>query len=346
VTTKVRFDRTFSRINFMRRRQPTVSVLMASFNHAPFVAEAITSVLSQSLTNIELIVVDDASNDRTAEIVASICDERLKLICQPFNRGVHVRNLALSLARGHYIAFQNSDDVWQLDKLARQLEVMEANDNLTACFTGVALIDVDGNAKKNSWGDNLFTVENRLPRAWLRHFFDVGNCLALPSAMVRRADLVKLGGFRGSLVQLPDFDLWIRLAALGDFMVLPVQLTKMRIVDGVNLSEPSAGKILRMKIEHATVLQRFTEPELLTYFPISFPDLVDFGNAGARKVALALRAMERFGTTGIMFADCVIANVLDEERARADAIKAHGLAFAQDFFERRCQMELLITKTK
>ena len=81
----------------------------------------------------------------------------------------------------------------------------------------------------------IFTTANRTAVSWLQHFFDVGNCLPLPSAIARRSDLIQLGAFRASLVQLGDFDLWIRLAALGEFFVLPEQLTKIRIIEGTNL---------------------------------------------------------------------------------------------------------------
>ena len=326
------------------RSQPMVSVVMASFNHERFVVEAVKSVLAQSLDNLELIVVDDASNDQTPDLVASIADKRLRLVRLPINRGIQVRNLGLGLARGRYIAFQNSDDVWHVDKLAKQVEVMEANLDMTACFTGVALIDEYGGPKKNTWADNLFTLENRSPKAWLRHFFDFGNCLALPSALVRRTDLVELGGFCGSLVQLSDIDLWVRLAGFGNFLILQDQLTHLRIVDGLNLSAPSKRVSRRYHIELMTVLERFTAPKLLERYPFIFPDLVDSGKPGARKVALALRALQRHGSAGLMFADRVITNVLDDEIARADALESHGPAFIHEFFERRCNMEIIISE--
>ena len=91
---------------------PLVSVILPSFNHAAFVGEAVQSVLDQTFRDLELIVVDDASSDETADVVASIHDPRLTLIRLSENRAVHARNLALSQARGQYVAFQNSDDIW------------------------------------------------------------------------------------------------------------------------------------------------------------------------------------------------------------------------------------------
>ena len=98
-----------------------VSVLIPSYNHAPFVGRAVESVLAQTYSALEVIVVDDASTDGTATVVADIKDPRLRLIRNAKNGLRHPRNLALGLAQGKYVAFQNSDDVWLPEKLERQV---------------------------------------------------------------------------------------------------------------------------------------------------------------------------------------------------------------------------------
>ena len=90
---------------------PLISIILPSYNHANFVADAVDSVLNQTVRNIELIVVDDGSSDGTPDIVEKIHDPRLQLIRLKHNRLRHPRNLGLDLAKGQYIAFQNSDDV-------------------------------------------------------------------------------------------------------------------------------------------------------------------------------------------------------------------------------------------
>src|SRR5262245_45660701 len=96
---------------------PLVSVVLPSFNHAPFVDQAVRSVLAQTIADLDLIVVDDGSTDDTADVVASVADPRLTLIRLPVNRARHSRNLGIHRARGRYVAFQNSDDVWLPGKL-------------------------------------------------------------------------------------------------------------------------------------------------------------------------------------------------------------------------------------
>lgn len=315
-------------------RRPTVSVIMAAYNHRPFVQTAVCAVLAQTFGDLELIVVDDGSSDGTPDIVAAISDSRLRLIRLPANRAAHPRNLALSLARGRYVAFQNSDDDWRPEKLALQVRAMQRDSSLSACFTATELIDEHGQSAAGSWADGLFTTEERSQARWLRHFFDVGNCLPLPSALVRRAQLAALGGFRASLVQLGDFDLWVRLAALGSFRLLPDPLTRLRIVADANLSAPKPTTARRSQQELAVVLERYLERPILALFDRVFGDISNARTVGGRKIVVAERALGR-GGAGAAFADRAIAGVLEDPQERADAVAEHGTDFIHAFLARR-----------
>lgn len=322
--------------------KPLVSVILPSFNHAAFVHEAVTSVLDQTFRDLELIVVDDGSSDETADIVASIHDPRLTLIRLSENRAVHARNLALGRATGQYVAFQNSDDIWLPSKLADQLEVMERRaDGYAAGFTAAQIVDEKGVSASNTWASGLFTTVNRTSAGWLRQFLDFGNCLPLPSAMVRRADLNSLRGFRASLVQLGDFDLWIRLAAIGEFFILPDTLTKVRVIPGVNLSQPTLRGHRRVHIELAMALERYIEPSILARFDDIFPDFPKMPTLAAKKVALALHVWDR-GQGYSLFADRVVERVIEDAGERADAVATHGAGFIHAFLNRRCEIELVL----
>ena len=318
-----------------------VSVILASFNHEAYVAEAVSSVLAQSFGDLELIVVDDASSDGTADIVAAISDPRVTLVRNQFNRAIHPRNLALDLARGHYVAFQNSDDVWAPEKLALQVAAMAASAH-RVCFTGVEIIDGEGRRATDTWAEGAFKTENATSEIWLRRFFEGKSGVALPSAMMRSDDLRRLGGFRGSLVQLSDFDLWVRAAATGELVVLSDPLTRLRIIDGVNQSRPTPGGMRRTAIEFAEILGHFTEPALLRRFPEIFPDLPDPQTPGARKVVLAERTATTLGAGGLLFADRTIASVLDDRDERADAVAALGADYLRRFLDRRSEMTVVL----
>lgn len=105
-----------------------VSVIMPSFNTGKFIADSIKSVLSQTYQNFELIIVDDNSSDFTDEVVASFSDERIRYFKNDANCGAAVsRNIALKQARGRYIAFLDSDDIWVKNKLEKQIAFMQNN---------------------------------------------------------------------------------------------------------------------------------------------------------------------------------------------------------------------------
>ena len=110
--------------NFMSK---LVSIIMPSFNTIQYISEAIQSVLKQTYTTFELIIVDDGSSDGSVETIKSFNDKRIIFIALEVNHGPqYVRNLALSKAQGDYIAFLDSDDFWEKDKLDKQINFMES----------------------------------------------------------------------------------------------------------------------------------------------------------------------------------------------------------------------------
>lgn len=105
-----------------------VSIIMPSWNTATYIAESIQSVLNQTYKHWELIIVDDCSSDNTAEVVSRFQDERIKFLVNERNLGAALtRNRALREARGEWIAFLDSDDLWQPQKLEKQLQFMRDN---------------------------------------------------------------------------------------------------------------------------------------------------------------------------------------------------------------------------
>lgn len=101
-----------------------VSIIMPSYNTAKFIADTIQSVLNQTYTNWELIIVDDCSNDNTDEIVSNFQDERIHYLKNELNSGAAVsRNRALKEAKGKWIAFLDSDDLWMSEKLEKQAKL-------------------------------------------------------------------------------------------------------------------------------------------------------------------------------------------------------------------------------
>ena len=245
-------------------KKPKVSVILTSYNHAAYVAAAIESVLKQTFRDFELLIIDDGSSDNSREIIKSFNDPRIKTFLYTENRGpvLAIRDAVYS-AQGKYIAVHHSDDLWRLDKLARQVAFLDANKNYAACFTWVDFIDERGNIRElddNDFYKTIFEKSNRSRAEWLNYFFYNANCLCHPSAMVRREAyekyrLLDLHGFW----QLPDLLMWIRLCFHADIFILQERLTKFRLrrARQENTSATSFDKLLRADLEFYFIAREF-----------------------------------------------------------------------------------------
>src|SRR2546426_2534703 len=117
-----------------------VSVIVRTYNRAYAIRDALESALKQSYHDFELIVVDDGSTDHTSEVVQSFCDERIRLVRHERNRGVAAAcNSGISAARGEFVAFLDSDDIWKPSKLERQVDFLLRYAGIDAVFCDVEI---------------------------------------------------------------------------------------------------------------------------------------------------------------------------------------------------------------
>ena len=123
---------------------PSISVIIPTYNRASLIKRAAESVLNQTYKDLELIIIDDGSEDNTKEIVDSINDKRLVYVKQENQGCCAARNKGINIAKGKYIAFQDSDDVWHTDKLEKQIRVLQQN-NADVIFAKVFIF---GNLRK------------------------------------------------------------------------------------------------------------------------------------------------------------------------------------------------------
>ncbi|MBR4153713.1 MAG: glycosyltransferase [Selenomonadaceae bacterium] len=248
----------------MEKKSPKVSVILTSYNHAAYVEEAIESVLRQTFTDFELLIIDDGSTDNSREIIKSFNDPRIKTFLYEENRGpVLAIREAVNSARGKYIAVHHSDDLWAINKLEKQVAFLDANENFAACFTLVDFVDEEGYLREledNDFYKNVFEKSNRSRAEWLNYFFYNGNCLCHPSAMVRREayDKYRLLDVHG-FWQLPDYLMWIRLCFHADIFILQERLTKFRLrrARQENTSATSYDKLVRADLEFYFIAREF-----------------------------------------------------------------------------------------
>lgn len=319
-----------------------VSVILASYNHADYIDQAIQSVLNQGIQNMEVIVVDDGSTDGTPERVEKIKDSRLKLIRLKENRRFHPRNEGLTIAKGKYIAFQNSDDVWKQEKIIKQIEILEKNSQISGCFTMVEIIDENNFTLKKSWANNSFSAQSRSNIEWLRYFFDYGNCLCISSAVVRSEQVKKVGNFNPSLFQLGDLDLWIRLAALGEFHIIEKKFTQMRIVKNKNMSRPSLTTSQRTAMERIDVFERYKENIILDKIDRIFIDIMPNSNNSevAKLGTLALHAW-KLSPAHILFANKIITEIIKDKEKKEELISIFGIKIINEFIKKRGEVKIM-----
>jgi glycosyltransferase involved in cell wall biosynthesis len=183
---------------------PLVSVIIPTYNRAAWVKEAAASVLAQTLRDYELLVVDDGSTDATLETLVSL-GRRVKVLRSTWRRGVSAaRNLGVAAARGEWLAFLDSDDLWLPDKLARQVEYMRAHPDLSICQTDEVWI-------RNGVRVNPPRTHRKV--AGDIFLISLERCMVSPSAvMLHRRLFEALGGFDETLPAGEDYDLWLRTA--------------------------------------------------------------------------------------------------------------------------------------
>jgi glycosyltransferase involved in cell wall biosynthesis len=201
---------------------PLVSVILPVRDGRPYLVEALRSMLGQTLTDLELIAIDDGSRDGSAEDIAraAAVDPRVRLHVQGGRGLVAALNHGLTLARGRYIARMDADDVALPTRLARQVSLLEREPSIAA--VGSALRIIAGQRLTDEV--TIYPTSPAEVRAELTH----RNPLAHPTVTARRDALVSIGGYRPQFRDAEDFDLWLRLAERHDLTNLPEVLCHYR----------------------------------------------------------------------------------------------------------------------
>jgi glycosyltransferase involved in cell wall biosynthesis len=205
---------------------PVVSVIIPCFNAAEFITETVRSVLEQSQSDLELIVVDDGSTDGSAGLVGAIGDPRLRLI-RKVNAGVAAaRNDALSLARGEFVAFLDADDLYLPGNLERKVEFLRRDPRFELVYSAESLFD-------SRSGSVLGRTRGRAGEALDDLLEFRGNLIHSPSSVLaRRRVLDEAGPFDPDLSTSADWELWTRIARITPFGYLDEPLVRYRVHPG------------------------------------------------------------------------------------------------------------------
>ncbi len=226
-----------------------VTIITPTFNHADFIAECIQSAIDQSFTGWEMLIINDGSTDHTVEIANrfAAADPRITVYNQQ-NIGIfrlsETYNFALQHAKGKYIAILEGDDIWETDKLSRQVATLESNPSAVIAWSSSRQVNIDQS--------QVFIVSPELEPSDIKLFTNnpVGsfldillfrNCIPALTACIRKETLEKIGGFQqGYGLPLVDLPTWQLLSTQGTFVydaeptgrwrVYPGQTTKTHLV--------------------------------------------------------------------------------------------------------------------
>ena len=194
-----------------------VSIIMPSYNTGKFIQETINSVKNQTYNNWELIIVDDGSTDNTDEVVRAIKDDRIKYIKNKVNKGAAIsRNIALREAKGRWIAFLDSDDLWKEDKLEKQIKFMEDNNYY---FSYTNYIEIDENSNFNG---RKITGPQKITRIGMFNYCWPG-CLTVMYDS-KRIGLIQIEDIKKN----NDYAMWLKACKKADCYLLNEELAMYR----------------------------------------------------------------------------------------------------------------------
>ncbi|MBK9521674.1 MAG: glycosyltransferase [Rhodocyclaceae bacterium] len=243
--------------------RPKVSIVVPTFNRESLLRETIDSILAQTFSNYEIIIVDNMSQDGTGTYVASLTDDRIRYFRNP-NQGVIAtsRNFGIANAQGIYIAFCDDDDLWGEAKLHQQIEIMESDNSCALCYSNALSFE----------GEKVIS-----PMMVKRRYFSRiglhllrGNLIPTSSVLVRKCIIQSLGGFDQSrnLIGAEDYELWLRISSENNITYIDEPLVKYRI--HANHSSTLSNQA-RLNIAALTLARKKKQlPHNLYYIPLLY----------------------------------------------------------------------------
>jgi len=234
---------------------PKVSVIIPTYNSARYITAAVESVLAQTFTDYELIVVDDGSTDETRQVLQQY-EGKLTYIYQENQGRSAARNTGIGAASGDYIAFLDSDDLWLPKKLECQVPILDHHPAVALVYSQLLYIDSRGNPVRfrGKWvyGDDesRIIIADRCKDLFLGCVVSGGGS----NAVVRRSLLDEVGLFDEALSYPEDWDLWLRLSRKGPFAYIPEPLGYYRVYGWSKVLAIEASE--RLVAQHLRIIEK------------------------------------------------------------------------------------------
>ncbi|MBE9228370.1 glycosyltransferase [Phormidium sp. LEGE 05292] len=223
---------------------PLISVVIPVYNGEQTIQETVESILNQTFSDLELIVINDGSKDATLDIVSRIQDERLKVFSYPNSGVAESRNRGISQARGEFISFIDADDLWTPDKLETQLKALQENPQAAVAYSWTKCIDESGEMSRR--GSHISDAGDVYAKLLLIDFIENGS-----NPLIRRQALNEVGNFDQSVVPSEDRDMWLRLAARYHFVCVPTAQILYR-----QSSNSASANVVKQEIASVKVIEK------------------------------------------------------------------------------------------
>jgi len=279
--------------------RPLVSVILPTFNRTHYIERAVTSILKQSYADLEIIIVNDASVDNTSEIVCSLRDERIKVICHEKNKGLAAaRNTGINNSRGEFITFLDDDDEWLPEKIIKQLAVFESSKE------EIGLVFTNGYSEAEK--RNIITEElgsGIIYNPLANKFFPLRILITPPSSWMLTSSVIKdIGYFDESMYNnWDDGDFFVRLAFKYPIYFLNENLVIWHLLEKhVNMISPNLIKGKEIFLQKNIEFLKDDKEYLFRFYRALGKDILKLNKRKARKYlmkALKLRPLD-FSTIG------------------------------------------------
>lgn len=229
-----------------------ISVLMPAYNCEKYIDSSIKSILFQTFTDYELIILNDGSLDNTEQVILSINDKRIRYYKNEKNKGLtYTRNMLIKLAETDYLAFLDSDDLAEPERLEKEYNLLKSDKDLAFVSSSFKAINEKGELIKSNWHYDLSS--DQLKTAFLFY-----NPVATSSVMVKKQCLPEIV-FREGYPVCEDYDLWTRIMLQYKARVMPDYLTKYRLYEE-SICKQQPDNIIRVR-------NKIITNQLECYFP-------------------------------------------------------------------------------
>ncbi len=240
-------------------KEELVSVCIPAYNSGKFITRTIESVLNQSYSNIEVVVIDDGSTDDTVEKVKAIADDRIRLICNEHNLGMTGNwDKCVRSCSGEYIKLIPADDCVYKDCIRKSVDILVKHPDISLVVVGTELVDNDDRVVGSymHWPGNGIVRAERIAKTsvMLNNFWGNPVC-----AMFRKSGYIAVGGFDERIPYILDFDLWLGLSRLGDTAVIKEKLSSFRVRNDSNTGVLIGSKGKAYTDEHIRLLDKHIE---------------------------------------------------------------------------------------